>query len=204
MASKYKYLTTPKGVANYPWLTKPDTKFDEEGEWKVDLVCPLNEETQNFIDAVEAELERHVEVVKLQNGKKPRVEELSYEIDEDEGTVTFKIKMKRFAGKGEKRFEKKIAFFDAAGQPITNPASLTIRPGSEIKVSVRMFTWYVAPKAGLRMEPGAVQVIRLSEGTGGTASAYGFGQEEGYVAPSMENPEGSSAPEPADEEEGEF
>ncbi|QFS87606.1 MULTISPECIES: hypothetical protein [unclassified Marinobacter] len=190
MASKYKFKTTPKGVANYPWLTKADTKFDAEGEYKVNLVCPLNEESQAFIDFVEAEFERHVEVTKATTGKKPKLEELGYEIDEDAGTVTFKIKMKRFGGSGANKFEKNIAFFDASGQPIKG--EFAIRPGSELKVSCRLFTWYVAPKCGLRMEPAAVQVITLSEGTGGTAAQYGFEEEEGYVAPSMSNPEGSS------------
>jgi len=31
-------VTTPTGVAMYPWLTKPDTKFNEDGEYKVNLV----------------------------------------------------------------------------------------------------------------------------------------------------------------------
>ena len=31
-------ITTETGVALYPWLTKPDTKFNEDGEYKVNLV----------------------------------------------------------------------------------------------------------------------------------------------------------------------
>ncbi|AHI30264.1 hypothetical protein [Marinobacter similis] len=201
MASKFKFKTTPKGVANYPWLTRPDTKYDEEGEYKVNLVCPLNEESQAFIDFVEEEYKRHVEITKAQlGGKKPKEEDLGYDVNQDDGTVTFKIKMKRFGGKGEKRFEKNIAFFDATGTPIKG--ELTIKPGAELKISCRLFTWYVAPKVGLRMEPAAVQVISLGNGTGVNGSRYGFEEEEGgYVAPSMDNPEGYT-PQASGEPEG--
>ena len=29
--------TTPAGIAQYPWLNKPDTKFNPDGEFKVNL-----------------------------------------------------------------------------------------------------------------------------------------------------------------------
>ena len=35
MAQAPNVFTTPKGMAQYPWLSKPDTKFNEEGEYKV-------------------------------------------------------------------------------------------------------------------------------------------------------------------------
>ena len=31
MAQQPITFTTPKGIAQYPWLSKPDTKFSEEG-----------------------------------------------------------------------------------------------------------------------------------------------------------------------------
>lgn len=195
MASKYKNKTTPKGTANYPWLTKPDTKYDSEGIYSVKLVCELNEETQDYIDFIEAEHKAHVEAVKNQIGKKPRVEPLKYEVNEDEGTVTFDIRMKRFAGAGKDRFEKRVAFFDASGKPVTDTEELIIRPGSIIKVSTRLFTWKKDSKAGLRLEPAAVQILRLADGKGGTAEFYGFEAEEEY----MDEDEGYS---PFEDDEG--
>ena len=38
MAQAPNVFTTPKGVALYPYLSRPDTKFNEEGEYKVNLV----------------------------------------------------------------------------------------------------------------------------------------------------------------------
>jgi hypothetical protein len=43
MAEQPITFTTPKGVAQYPWLSKPDTKFSEEGEYKVNLILPKQE-----------------------------------------------------------------------------------------------------------------------------------------------------------------
>ena len=38
MATTDNTITTPKGIAQYPWLSKPDTKFSEEGEYKVNVI----------------------------------------------------------------------------------------------------------------------------------------------------------------------
>ena len=43
MAEKLIEFTTPKGIAQYPWLSKPDTKFNEEGVYKVDLIIPKSD-----------------------------------------------------------------------------------------------------------------------------------------------------------------
>ena len=31
-------FTSPKGTAMWPWLSKPDTRFDAEGKYKSDLL----------------------------------------------------------------------------------------------------------------------------------------------------------------------
>ena len=38
MATSNLVFTTPAGIAQYPWLTTPDTKFSETGDYKVSLV----------------------------------------------------------------------------------------------------------------------------------------------------------------------
>ena len=43
MAQQPITFTTPKGIAQYPWLSTPDTKFSEEGEYKVNLIVPKQE-----------------------------------------------------------------------------------------------------------------------------------------------------------------
>ena len=48
-----KTITTPAGVARYPHLNRPDTKFDEIGVYKVNLELTA-EEAEPFISQVEA------------------------------------------------------------------------------------------------------------------------------------------------------
>ena len=45
MAQQPVTFTTPQGVAQYPWLSKPDTKFSEEGEYKVNVILTKEEAT---------------------------------------------------------------------------------------------------------------------------------------------------------------
>ena len=36
--NNYDKLVTPIGVSQYAWLTKPDTQFDPDGHYKVNLI----------------------------------------------------------------------------------------------------------------------------------------------------------------------
>ena len=51
MAQQPNIITTPKGIALYPWLSTPDTKFSEEGEYKVNLVLS-KEDAQPIVDEI--------------------------------------------------------------------------------------------------------------------------------------------------------
>ena len=44
-------ITTPQGVALYPWLSKPDTEYNKDGEYKVNLVLS-KKEAQPMIDTI--------------------------------------------------------------------------------------------------------------------------------------------------------
>ena len=46
--AKAKY-TSSKGTAMWPWLAKPDTRFDAEGKYKTDLLVK-KEDAQEFVD----------------------------------------------------------------------------------------------------------------------------------------------------------
>ena len=50
-----KTFTTPKGVAYYPYISAPDTKFDEQGHYKVNLCIP-KEEAEPIIEQIKGEL----------------------------------------------------------------------------------------------------------------------------------------------------
>ena len=45
-------ITTPVGIARYPHLNRPDTKYKEEGEYKVNLEMS-SEDAEPFIKQIE-------------------------------------------------------------------------------------------------------------------------------------------------------
>jgi hypothetical protein len=50
-------LTTPKGYAQYPYLKDPDTKFNPDGDYKVNLAMDDNEATGKLIAKLQETLE---------------------------------------------------------------------------------------------------------------------------------------------------
>ena len=58
-----KTFTTPTGVANYPYISKPDTQFDAEGVYKVTLAVP-EEEAKPIIDLINKELIAGIKALK--------------------------------------------------------------------------------------------------------------------------------------------
>ena len=66
-----KYFTTPTGVAKYPHLNKPDTKFNADGEYHTKLVVP-NAACAELVEKLDAMHEEAYETIKkeLVEGKK--------------------------------------------------------------------------------------------------------------------------------------
>lgn len=177
-------FTTPKGTAQYPYLTKPDTKFNPEGEYKVKLELDAADAGE-LISFLDEQVELAVEKAKKDPknaGKKIKVGDAPYSVNEDTGkaSINFKLKAKVTTKSGE-TFEQRPAIFDAKGKPITD---VNIGGGSKVKVAYEVVPFYTAlvgASISLRMK--AVQVIDLVEFSGGaSAEGYGFGEEEGYEA----------------------
>ena len=42
-------IKSPKGIARYPYLNTPDTKFNPDGDYKVTLILNNNDETSRFV-----------------------------------------------------------------------------------------------------------------------------------------------------------
>lgn len=177
---KVPRYTTPKGVAQYPYLNNPDTKFNPDGDYKVTLV--LSAEDSNAITQfLDEQLALSVaEATKANPGKKIKTADVPYRLNEETGEVSinFKLKAKVTPQKGEP-FEQKPAIFDAKGVPLRD---VNVGGGSKIKVSYEVYPFYTSLiGAGITLRLKAAQVIDLVEYNGGSNSAdYGFGKEEGY------------------------
>lgn len=180
--AKNPRYTTPAGIAQYPYLTKPDTKFNPDGEYKLKLEIP-GDAAQDIVTFLDEQHEAaQVKAKKDNPGKKIKEGSCPYEVDDDSGkvTVSFKLKAKVTPKNGDP-FEQRPALFDAKGKPMQDAK---IGGGSKVKVAYELVPYYTAiAGAGVSLRLKAVQVIDLVEFSGGaSADAYGFGEEDGYEA----------------------
>jgi hypothetical protein len=214
-----------EGVAVYPWLNRPDTKFVPAGmtaeEWggvyKTGLRVPASVFTsapyrdgltfKAFLDNL---VDGSVEEAKTDHPKEKKLVKTAYpykdEVDdegEDTGNVLINFKQNaRIKRRDGQIIEVKIPLFNAQGKPITD----AVYAGSIIKVAfTTRNTWMPANKeAGLRLDISAVQVLKLVSSSSRSASDFGFGTEEGYeddedVAPGNAFEGGNRAAEDEDE-----
>ena len=175
--------TTPAGIAQYPYLTKPDTKFNSDGEYKISVEIP-GAAAQDIVTFLDEQFAASVAKAKKENpGKKIKEGDVPYSVNDDTGKVTVRFKLKaKVTPKQGDPFEQRPALFDAKGKPIGTDAK--IGGGSKVKVAYELVPYYTAiAGAGISLRLKAVQVIDLVEFSGGASSeAYGFGEEEGYEA----------------------
>lgn len=193
MATKPKnprYIT-PAGTAQYPYLTKPDTKFNPDGEYKISLEIPAADAVKT-VEFLDEQHEASIAKAKKENtGKKIKEGDVPYSVNEETGAVTVRFKLKaKVTPKSGDAFEQRPAIFDAKGKPLG--AEVSVGGGSKVKVAYELIPYYTAiAGAGISLRLKAVQIIDLKEYSGGAgAEAYGFGEEDGYeaeVTPAVQN-----------------
>lgn len=209
-------FTTPRGIFQYPKLNEPDFKYKEGGEYGVKLVLSA-EDAQPLIDkltplydeAIAAGEAEYAELPVATRKKTPFKTSDFYtpvydeESEEETGDVVFTFKMLASGTnkKTGKTWERKPVIFDAKGKPIPKPPA--IWGGTEGKVNFEASPYFtVTAGAGLSLRMNAVQILELvSGGMARSASAYGFGEEEGFDASDVEDEE-TDTEETADSTEG--
>ncbi len=143
-----------KGIARYPWLSKPDTKFNEDGLFHLDLVIqdedldqPVRTSDGKTLDVTYRELfdnglEQGYQIACEKHPKDKRKitkTEVTREITDEEGEPTGElfIPFKQNAlikPKGKDPIQiKRIPQFDAKGKQV--PSSILIGGGSLVKVA---------------------------------------------------------------------
>lgn len=171
---------SPKGIARYPYLNTPDTKFNPEGDYKVTLVLDNNDETSRFIASLYEVLEQAIAQAKKDNpGKKIKVATLPINDEAEEGKTYINFKLKaNVTPRNGAPFSQKPALFDTKGNPINEE----IGDGSTIRVAFEASSFYTATVgAGLTLRLKAVQVLSLVPIDETSFSLFGFVQEDGYV-----------------------
>jgi len=159
-----KVFTTPKGRSLYPFITIPDTKFDSDGIYRVDLILDPTKEPKHkkFL----AELKVQVP----NGGHAPYKAHIDKETEKETGLYvvhfTSKYQPKQFDSKGAEITHDKIMAND-----------------SIIKVAyVPNVYEKIAGKDGLKLYLQAVQIFEFIEWHGANADYYGFEEEaDGYT-----------------------
>lgn len=189
---KRKRFTSPKGVAKYPWLSLPSTAFNKN-EYKTGLLLKAEDETTEkflaFLDGlVEESYTEAVNTLK-KDGKAaaakqvkrryPYKDELDKDTGEETGFIELNFSTQAVSKDGKPR---KMRLFDAKGESIS-PDDVKVAGGSVIKVNFTPSNYYMAAskEAGVKLYLNAVQIIDLVEFGGGSASDFGFEEEEGYT-----------------------
>ena len=160
--AKKPIFKTPVGIAQYPWLNKPDVQFDSDGQYKVNLRLS-QDEAKPLIDDVKKAAQDAF-------GDKANSATLPFSKDEETGDVIVKTKSK---------YQPSIC--DSTDKTIS-PASLpNIFGGSEMKLAGTLFPYQAGGRHGISMQLGAVQLIKLSENANTVGIQFGA-VEGGFVA----------------------
>lgn len=184
---KLPIYVTPAGIAQYPWLTKPDTKFNADGEYRIGLILdeataqPLVEKLEALRDAAVKAKQAENPKIKVKTADSPVKPLLDKDKNEVEGKVVinFKMKAKITSKKTGEWWEQRPRIEDAQGTVLVNPK---LGAGSTVKIAFEAVPYLMAStkEAGISMRLKQVRVLNLVE-FGGQASAFG-GAEEGYGA----------------------
>jgi hypothetical protein len=181
-------ITTPKGVAVFPWLNKPDTKWKPEGEYRVKVRIPT-EAAQPLIDQLQPTHDAIVKESKAAFAKNPKnkgkkwnnkvIDFYTTVVDEngdETGEVEFNFKRRAsgISAKTNEPWSIKPDLFDAKGKPLNPDAK--VFGGSIVKVSFEVNSYDKPIGTGISLSLCAVQVIKLVEGQR-SAEQYGFGNE---------------------------
>lgn len=182
------HMTTGLGVAIWPSLHKPDTRYDKNGVYKLALRVPEKEPwVQELIAKGTQEREEYEQQERrAQRKRRPLAmcEDFPWKpaMDGEESVpgfldISFKMNA-RVEPKDKEPWEQQPAIFDSRGNPVA--FGLPIGGGSELKVSSEVRCWN-APKLGgigISFRLLGVQVFKFVEAFSGDAGSHGFDGEE--------------------------
>ncbi len=185
-------LISPAGSSLWAMVLRPDTKFNPEGVFSIQVVIPqehcgqmlqaIEQETQAKFQEIAEELKargKHADVKKIKLADKCYTEVFD-ETGEPTGELKFKFKLNASGkNKAGEVFHQKPVIVDAKGRP----CDVEIWNGSTVKVSFEIIPFYTTLiGVGVSLRLKAVQVIKLVSGEKDTGDAFGFGVEEGFEA----------------------
>mgnify|MGYP003386306494 CR=1 FL=1 len=181
---------TPKVTGNWFKVHSPDTKFNTDGVFSVDVILdPNNPEHEQFMEQVDNLAQEFADVQISEDKKKKnwKVASKFKEVLDDEGDETglmsckFKQNAKMTAKKTGKVYEiKRIPVVDAKKK--TLDTAIQIGNGSTVRIKFETRTYMSAKdkEFGVTLDLKMVQVIKLN--ALGSNDADGFDEEDGFIS----------------------
>jgi hypothetical protein len=180
-------FTTPPGLARYPRLSDPDTRFDPDGRYKVELrwpaekIEPFKAKIDKLIaDAFAAWKKDHKKEVADEDFKlqKSIFKQVKDDEGEPTGEVSLNVAMKavvrwkdKATGQEKSRAQRPVVV-DAKGKPTK------AEPWSGSTLAVRFAIdpdyWAGQKKFGASVKMIGVQIVKLVQGGERTAESMGF------------------------------
>ena len=158
--AKKNLFTTPRGVAQYPWLNTADTQYDAAGKYKCNLRVAV-------ADAKEL-MEQLKAAATEEFGSKAKTARMPFKVDQETGEVVFSASSKY-----------QPRFVDTTGQLIEEGQAPQIYGGSTLKLAGSLYC-YNSGGAGIviSLQLSGVQVIDLAP----PKSVQFEAEEGGFVA----------------------
>jgi hypothetical protein len=192
--SDKKRLTSPKGVAVWPKVNEPDTKFDVKGIFSCGLRMSAASAAPMIATLTQMYDEYYASEVRDAKKKLKKCDLPWKECTNDSGNPTGEIEFKfkltaKIDTKDGRTIEQRPILFDAKMRPMND----RVGGGSIVRIGFEPNLWNVpATGVGMTLRLKAVQVIELKEFGGRTAKDFGFSEEEGFeTAFTEEQPEES-------------
>jgi hypothetical protein len=215
----YTKVTTAPGVAIYPKLNIPDTKFKPLGEYQCKLKLSADEAAP-IIQAFDVVLEAHFkaeqeELMKGDGKSKAKAKAMKYAADkpfkpnfDDEGNETgeiiFNFKMPaRIVREGKEDLILKPDFFTADGRKLAGNIP-EIWGGSKLSIAAELRPFHTAIGVGVSLRLMAVQIIELRTKGSNNSAGYGFASHTGYggdEAPALSREEFDQLPVPPSDDD---
>lgn len=205
MATDKKFITTKIGtVGAYPWIQKPDTKFNDRGEYRIKFILSA-QKAAPIIAAIDEEHAKNMAKLKAKfAGKRIKEGDMPY-FEDDNGNFVFTFKSYasyKDKDSGEMKTLTLRVYDSKGGRIMDVPA---ISEGSEGRVEFSMFAYAPSGAVGasVKLQLCKFQLLKLVEWQGNNDTFGSDDDEEDYeggyvavqkpkdefVAPSEEEPE---------------
>jgi len=190
MASDKKFYTTPLGtVQPYAYIQRPDTQYNDRGEYRIKLAVP-SDKAQGLINLIDKAHQENMAKLKANpkfKGKRIKEGGMPF-FEDDEGNVIFTFKMYgsfKDQSTGEHK-ELTLRVYDSQGKRIMDVPNISGGSTGKVEFSLFAYTPSGAVGASVKLQLSKFQLKDLVEYQAGGNDTFGGGDDDemsgGYIA----------------------